>query len=165
MRSHWLVWGRFERVFRAASTVFGHPSASATSEKFSSAVFRVLTSTQNMPQNLVQSAQHERLCIRNCARDSPVSNFICHVKTYLALTLTTHTSQDKPSLFIPRILESDSFDNLVNDFAPASEVRVSGTVHKPMLISYTTKWKFSQRTTMNQYLLELIIPHEFKKTN
>lgn len=88
-----------------------------------------------MPQNLSQLTQRGRTCIRKWARDSPVSDFICHVKAYLALTLTTHTSQDNSSLFIIRILGSDSYDNLVNDFAPASEVWVRGTVHKPMLVS------------------------------
>lgn len=71
------------------------------------------------------------------------------MKAYLALTLTTQTSQDKSSLFIIRILGSDSFGNPVDDFAPTSEVRVRGKVHEPMLIPYMTVWNFSQQEEMN----------------
>lgn len=155
MRSHWLRFGRLERVLRTASTVFEHPSASAISEKFSSALARVLTSTQNTPQNLVQFSKPGDKCILSSTSCLPVSNLICHIKAYLALSLATQAGNDESSLFICRLLGRDDSDNLGDNFTPASEVRVCRTIHKPMLVSCTAERKFSQWTQINQNLLEL----------
>ena len=137
MRSHLLVGGRLDSFLRTPSTVFVHPSASATSEKSLSALGCVLTSIQNMPQKLVFSSQPTSdKCTLYCAKDSPVSDFICHLEADLTLALTTHTGQDEPWLLICRILAGESFDDPLDDLAPACKVRVRGAVHKPVLIFY-----------------------------
>lgn len=87
------------------------------------------------------------------------------MEAYLTLALTPHASQDESLLLIWRILGREFSDNRVDDSAPASEMRIRGTVHKPVLVSYKSKRRFSQPTQLDQHWLVLMIkysPYKFK---
>lgn len=68
------------------------------------------------------------------------------METNLALPLTTHTSQDKPSLINFGILAGDCSHNTVDEGKPASEVWICRAIHKPVLVSYVKKVDFSTCT-------------------
>jgi hypothetical protein len=72
-------------------------------------------------------------------RNLPLTDFVCDLETYLTLSLAAHPCDDKTSLLFTIFGRTYGRYGPIDNSFPSGELRILGSVYKPVLVDYETE--------------------------